>query len=343
MIPKISEGQSKIHKKTMAVITTGGTIAQKIDLLSGGAVPSLSGEDLIRSIPKLEELANLKVFPVANIDSRDMDFQIYTKLAHKIKQLNEDLEIDGLLILHGTDTMEETAFFLNQIIHPNKPIIITGAMRTASEKDADGPRNTINALRVILSSQSNNGNIMVVMNGNIINGLAVSKTDSSNVDAFNGGKRGVLGIVDEYHVTWYNKPIHFNKFKFPKTYPKIDIILAYPGADGSLVKAAVRNGAKGIVVVGYGVGNVSKKFFRTIKSVLKATADVTFLIQSRSPEGNILPIYAGEGGAVELQKLGVILGGPISATKSRILLMLCLSNNYSHKEIHYVFQKPERF
>ena len=331
------------QKKTIAVVTTGGTIVQEIDPASGGAVPSLSGEDLIKSVPELEELADLKVFPVVNIDSRDMDFHIYTKLAKTIIKLNNNPGIDGLLIIHGTDTMEETAFFLNQIIHTSKPMAITGAMRTASEKDADGPRNLVNALRVILSSHANNGNVMVVMNGNIINGLAVSKVDSSNIDAFNGGKHGVLGIVDEFHVTWYNKPINVGTFKFPKIYPKIDITLAYPGADGSLIKAAVRNGARGIVIVGYGAGNVSKKLFRTIRSVLKATNNVTFLIQSRSPEGNVLPVYAGEGGAVDLQKLGVILGGPINATKSRILLMLCLSNDYSHEEIHRVFQKAEIF
>ena len=334
---------SKPQKKTIAVVTTGGTIAQKMDLISGGAIPSLSGEELISSIPELRELANLVVVPVVNIDSRDMDFHIYTKLAKKISKLNKNPKIDGLLILHGTDTMEETAFFLNQIVYTNKPMVITGAMRTASEKDADGPRNFLNALRVILSSHANNGNIMVVMNGNIINGLAVSKVDSSNIEAFTGGKHGVLGIVDEFHVTWYNKPINIGTFQFPLTYPKTDIVLAYPGADGSLIKAAVRNGARGIVIVGYGAGNVSKRLFRTIRSVLKTTNKVTFLMQSRSPEGNVLPVYAGEGGAVDIQKLGVILGGPINATKSRILLMLCLSNNYPREEIHRVFQKSEIF
>ncbi len=330
-------------KKTIAIITTGGTIAQKIDPVSGGAIPALSGEDLINSVPELKELANLIVYPVANIDSRDMDYKIYSKLAHKIKKLNKDPQIDGLLILHGTDTMEETAFFLNQVIHTNKPMVITGAMRTASERDSDGPRNLINSIRVILSKYANNGNIMVVMNGNIINGLAVSKVDSSNIEAFNGGKHGVLGIVDEFHVTWYNKPINIGTFDLPKHYPKVDIILAYPGADGRLIKASVRNGAEGIVIVGYGAGNVSKRLFRTIRSVIKTAKDVTLLIQSRSPEGNVLPVYAGEGGGVDLQKVGVILGGPLSPTKSRILLMLCLSNNYPRDEIIRVFQKSEIF
>ena len=343
MIPETPKSQVESQRKTIAIVTTGGTIAQKIDPDSGGAVPSLSGEELIKSVPELGKFADLVVYPVVNIDSRDMDFQVYKKLAYKLMKLNNDPNIDGLLILHGTDTMEETAFFLNQIILTKKPMAITGAMRTASEKDADGPRNLISALRVILSKYANNGNIMVVMNGNIINGLAVSKVDSSNVDAFNGGKHGVLGIVDEYHVIWYNKPISVGTFEFPEIFPKIDIILAYPGADGSLIKAAVRNGARGIVIVGYGAGNVSKRLFRTIRSVLKSTHEVTFLIQSRSPEGNVLPVYAGEGGAVDLQKMGVILGGPISPTKSRILLMLCLSNNYPHSEIHRVFQKAEIF
>jgi L-asparaginase len=343
MASDTSEPQVKSPKKTIAVVTTGGTIAQKVDPVSGGAVPSLSGENLINSVSELKELANLKVFQVVNIDSSDMDFQVYSKLVRKIIKLNNDPEIDGLLILHGTDTMEETAFFLNHLIHTNKPMAITGAMRTASEKDSDGPRNLINALRVILSSHANNGNIMVVMNGNIINGFAVSKIDSSNIEAFNGGKHGVLGIVNDFHVIWYNKPINLGTFKLPKTYPRIDIVLAYPGADGSLIKAAVRNGARGIVIVGYGAGNVSKRFSRVIKSVLKTANDVTLLIQSRIPEGNVLPVYGGEGGAVDLQKLGVILGGPISPTKSRILLMLCLSNNYPYKEIHRVFQKSEIF
>ena len=334
---------SNIPKKTIAVITTGGTIAQKIDPVSGGAIPALSGEDLINSVPELKELANLIVYPVSNIDSRDMDYKIYSKLAHKIKKLNKDSTIDALLILHGTDTMEETAFFLNQVIHTYKPMAITGAMRTASERDSDGPRNLMNAVRVLLSSYANNGNIMVIMNGNIINGLAVSKVDSSNIEAFNGGKHGVLGIVDDFHVTWYNKPINIGTFQLPKHYPKVDIVLAYPGADGRLIKASVRNKAEGIIIVGYGAGNVSKRLFRTIRSVIKTAPEITLLVQSRSPEGNVLPVYAGEGGAVDLQKVGVILGGPLSPTKSRILLMLCLSNNYPREEIIRVFQKSEIF
>ena len=342
-ITNIENSLSKCRKKRFALITTGGTIAQKMDTSSGGAVPALSGEEILDAIPALKGLADFTVFPVANIDSRDMDFPIYTKLAQKVKKVNKDPNIDAVIILHGTDTMEETAFFLNQTIYVEKPMAITGAMRTASEKDYDGPRNIIDTVRALLSHHANNHNIMVVMNGNIINGLAVSKVDSSNIDAFNGGKHGVLGIIDELHVTWYNKPINIRTFNVPKTYPKIDIVLAYPGATGQLIKASYRSGAKGIVIVGYGAGNVSKRLFRTIRSILKKNKDFIFLISTRSPEGNILPVYAGEGGAVDLQKVGVILGGPINATKSRILLMLCLNSNYTKEQIQRVFQKSEIF
>jgi L-asparaginase len=331
------------QKKQIALITTGGTIAQKMDDNYGGAVPTLSGEDILKSIPELSKYAEFTVFPVSNIDSRDMDFHIYTKMAETVREINHNPDIDGAIILHGTDTMEETAFFLNQVIRASKPMTITGAMRTASERDTDGPRNLIDAVRVISTRHAKNGNIMVVMNGNIINGLAVSKVDSSNIDAFNGGKHGVLGIVDEFNVTWYNKPIDGHVFDLPNAYPKIDIILAYPGATGSLIEASVRSGARGIVIVGYGAGNVSKQLFRTIQSILKNDPEFIFLVSSRSQEGNILPVYAGEGGAVDLQKLGVILGGSINATKSRILLMLCLHNNYTKKQIISIFQKSEIF
>jgi L-asparaginase len=344
MIPLNDSTYNTIErKKNIALVTTGGTIAQKMSIDFGGAIPTLSGEEILDSVPELKKYADFTVFPISNIDSRDMDFHIYTKLAHKVKKIIKDPDIDGAIILHGTDTMEETAFFLNQVIRAEKPIAITGAMRTASEKDTDGPRNLLDAVRVILSSHAHNGNIMVVMNGNIINGLAVSKVDSSNIDAFNGGKHGVLGIVDEFHVTWYNRPINIKIFKIPRHYPKIDIILAYPGADGNLIKASVRSGSKGVVIVGYGAGNVSKRLFRTIRSVLKNKPDFNFLVSSRSQEGNILPVYAGEGGAVDLQKLGVILGGPINATKSRILLMLCIYSKFTREQITSIFQKSEIF
>jgi len=330
-------------KPTIALVTTGGTIVQKFDPKSGGAIPGLSVEDLLKSIPGLEEMAEIIVSPVSNIDSKDMDFNIYSKLAHKLIKLNADSKIDGVIILHGTDTMEETAFFLNHILVVSKPTVITGAMRIATENDADGPRNLMDAMRVMMSPMADNGNIMVIMNGNIINGNAVSKVDSSNVEAFNGGKHGVLGIVDEFHVSWYNRPIGATIFPIPVHYPKVDIILAYPGADGSLIKAAVENGAKGIVIVGYGAGNVSKRFFRKIKSIIHNYEDVVFLIETRSQEGNVLPVYAGEGGAVDLEKLGVILGGPINATKSRILLTLCIASKYTYKKINSTFQLSETF
>lgn len=335
--------KDNMHKPTIAVVTTGGTIAQTMNENFNGAIPSLTGKQIIDSVPELKIYANYQVFPVANIDSRDMDFQVYSKLAHKLKRLNRNKNIDAVLILHGTDTMEETAFFLNHVIHTEKPMAITGAMRTASERDADGPRNLINTVRTLLSHYANNGNIMVVMNGNIINGFAVTKVDSTNVDAFNGGKHGVLGIVDEFKVTWYNRPINIGTFELPKNFPRVDIILAYPGANGSLIKAAVRNGAKGIVIVGYGAGNVSKRLFRTIRSVLRIRKDIVFLLSTRSPEGNIIPVYAGEGGGVDLEKLGVVLGGPINATKSRLLLMLCLSNKYTKEQVNNIFQKSEIF
>ncbi|MCF7791541.1 MAG: asparaginase [Victivallales bacterium] len=330
-------------KKKIALVTTGGTIAQRVDSEVGGAVPALTGEEILKTVPKLKEYADFTVVPVVNIDSRDMNFQIYCKLAHKLKKLSRDGGIDAIVILHGTDTMEETAFFLNQVIKAEKPIAITGAMRSASERDADGPRNLIDTVRVLLTPYALNGNIMVVMNGNIINGLAVTKVDSSNIDAFNGGKHGVLGIIDEFHVTWYNKPININTFKIPQRFPKVDIVLAYPGASGNLIKASVRDGAKGIVIVGYGAGNVSKQLFRTIRSVLKNKKDFIFLISTRSPEGNILPVYAGEGGAVDLEKLGVVLGGSLNPTKSRILLMLCLCSSYPKSRIISIFQKSEIF
>ena len=184
--------------KNIAIISTGGTIVSKYNPKLKGEVATLTGEELLGAIPQIKKIANIKkVIEVSKIDSSDMSPEIWLKLAKTVDSVNNDPKIDGILILHGTDTLEDTSYFINLLITPKKPIVFTGSMRSASEKDSDGPRNIKDSLVTISSKRVDKSVVMVVMNGKIMSAYAVKKVNTSNVDAFSPGYFGLMGIVDD--------------------------------------------------------------------------------------------------------------------------------------------------
>jgi L-asparaginase len=322
---------------TVAIITTGGTIAQRYDAEAGGLVPAVSGEALVEAVPALKELAQLRVIPLVNIDSRDMTPELWLRLARLVNETLADPGVAGVVVTHGTDTMEDTAYLLELTLASDKPVVLTGAQRDASTPDADGPRNLLNAVRQVVDPDASGRGVTVTFDSKILYARPVTKCHTSHVDAFAAGHYGQAGELDDEQVTWFGRPERGPRFAIPDELPKVELIYVYPGADGRLIDAAVSQGAEGIVVCGYGIGNVNLPVFEAIERARKN--GVLIVLTTRVAEGRVYPVYGGEGGGNSMRKLGVVFGEDLLPWKARILLMLALTVTDEPAEIQRYFQR----
>lgn len=320
--PPVSKRQASA-RALVAIITTGGTIAMTPDAAAGGAVPTLSGEALVAAVPELRELAELRVIALVNIDSRDMTPELWLAQARLVNETLNDPGVTGIVITHGTDTMEESAYFLDLTLSGDKPVVLTGAQHDAAARDPDGPRNLLYAVRQVVDPQAAGRGVTVTLNGRILAARPVTKVHTSNVAAFDAGPYGQLGEIDAEGVRWFNRPPRRQRLPVPATLPRVDLVSCYPGADGRLIDAAVAAGARGIVVAGYGIGNVNRPVFDAIARARERGVHV--VLTTRVPAGRVYPVYGGEGGGASLRELGVIFGSDLLPWKARVLLMLGLT------------------
>ena len=226
---------------TVALLATGGTIASRQDPTKGGYAPALSGEDLVSAVPAIKKIAQIQVEQISNIPSQDITPEIWVRLASRVNDLLAQPEVAGVVVTHGTNTLEETAYFLDLATTGAKPVILVGAQRAASDPDSDGPRNLLDAVRVAVSSEAVAKGVMVVMNGQINAARDVTKTNTNRVETFRGLEFGELGTVDAEKVRFYRAPLRRQTLPLdPRTQlPRVDIVPSYAGADGLLVRALV--------------------------------------------------------------------------------------------------------
>ena len=180
---------------TVAIITTGGTIAQKFDAEAGGLVPAVSGEALVEAVPALRELAQLRVIPLVNIDSRDMTPELWLRLARLVNETLAEPVVAGVVVTHGTDTMEDTAYLLELTVASDKPVVLTGAQRDASTPDADGPRNLLNAVRQVIDPHASGRGVTVTFDSKIYYARPATKCHTSHVNAFAAGHYDIREVV----------------------------------------------------------------------------------------------------------------------------------------------------
>ncbi len=314
--------KSKRDLPTVVIITTGGTIAEKVDPKTGGAVPALSGKDLLKAVPGLAKIAKIKVVDYSNIDSSQMTPKLWAGLSRVVDKQLEDPLIKGAVITHGTDTMAEGAYFLDLTLKSNKPVVFTGAMRDASDLFPDGPENIFNGVIQVCSDEARDWGVTVTLNQYINSARDVRKTNSTNVQTFNSAEKGYLGYIIMGEVLRFNDRLYRQRLPIPKDLPKVTLLETFAGDDGSFVRYAVDQGAKGIVIESVGAGNVNQEVYKAVEYALKKK--VAVVITTRVYHGGVFPIYADQGGGKTLQKAGVILGGDLTGPKARILLMLAL-------------------
>ncbi|QDH14455.1 asparaginase [Formicincola oecophyllae] len=311
---------------TLLVLATGGTIAGQPNGFSavGYKAGSLSGADLVASVPALGHLAQLRVEQIANIPSQDMNEAVWRHLAARIHQADIHHEACGIVITHGTDTMEESAYFLHKTYGGHTPVVITGAMRPASATSADGPANLLAAARTALAPQADGRGVLVVMNDQIHSARNVSKTHTTALQTFRSLNGGVAGWVDDDQVRFAQAPDtrtpdHDPLYDLPgHDLPRVDIIYVHAGLDAQPVEDAVARGAQGLVLAGVGDGNAPKA---VLEALDKARAKGVLVVRSRRPaEG-----FTNRDVEVNDSARGFVAAGRLSPVQARLLAQLIIA------------------
>ncbi len=314
---------------SVAIIATGGTIAERIDPKTGGAIPALSGKDLVDAAPDLGKLANIGVLDVSDIDSSQMTPEQWARLSAAVDRVLVQDDIQGAVITHGTDTMAEGAYFLDVTLQTDKPVVFTGALNAASSVSPDGPGNLLDAVTQVLSPQAHDWGVTVTLNRYVNSARDARKMQTTNVQAFTSGEKGYLGYVYGGKVQRFNDRVRRVRVPLPEPLPTelpdVPFISDYAGADGRFVRHAIDTGAAGLVVDGVGAGNVDAKMYEAIQYALGK--DVPVVISSRVYYGAVEPIYGDQGGGKTLVDAGAILAGDLMGSKARLLLMLGLMHH----------------
>lgn len=322
------------------ILATGGTIAgsaPSAGQLTGYTAGALGVESLIAAVPEIANIARVSGEQLANIDSCNITSSLWFKLAARCNELMADGGVDGIVITHGTDTLEETAYFLNLTVNGDKPIVLTGAMRPATALSADGPLDLLNAVKTAACPQSAGKGVLVVMNDIIMAARYATKTSAFKVEAFQSVPYGQLGTIaggKVYFEAQINKR-HTSQSAFAgKTYavlPRVDIIYTHCDDDGVLIEAALNAGAQGIVYAGSGMGSIHSGAEQALVQAVRQGAAV--VRSTRVSEGRVLAANPKWDAA------GFISGGNLNPQKARILLQLALTQTHTPQQIQQIFDE----
>lgn len=313
--------------KNVLIILTGGTISMKAKG-SMGVVPSSELADLLNEFPQLNSVANIDVMEYLNLPSPYITPQMMLELAKLI-----DLQIvdyDGVVITHGTDTLEETAFLCDLVLTTRKPVVFTAAMRSGSDIGLDGPRNIIGAVRVASHHDSTDKGVLVVMNDEIHTARDVVKFDTGKVDAFRSVDYGPLGSVDPDTIVYHRSTLFRESVWTDKLDTAVDLIKAVAGMDERHIRCSVETGAKAIVIEAFGRGNLPSSLVEEIRNALKT--NILVVICSRCYTGRVLSEYGYEGGGKHLEDMGCLLAGDLKGAKARLKLM-ALFGKYNDPDV----------
>jgi len=326
------------QKRNITILATGGTIAgaAATGTQSGYTSGAVTIDAMIAAVPGIKDLANIKGEQISNVGSQDMSFEIMLKLAKRINELLKTDAVDGIVVTHGTDTMEETAFFLNLVVKSDKPVVMVGSMRPSTAVSADGPLNLYNAVGVAVDPRAKGRGVLVVMNDWIHAAHSLTKTSTTAIQTFMSPLRGVLGVSAYGKNDFYNTPVwkHTTASEFDITnvdkLPRVDIVFACADMPADLIDASVRNGAKGIVIAGVGNGNMNKASLDAAANAAKK--GVVVVRSSRVATGTV-----GRNVEVNDDELGFIASDELNPQKSRILLSLALLKPHSKSELQNLF------
>jgi len=323
----------------IVILATGGTIAgaAATGTQAGYTSGAVTIDAMLAAVPGIQKLANIKGEQISNVGSQDMNFDILLTVAKRCNVLLASNSVDGIVITHGTDTMEESAFFLNLVVKSDKPVVLVGSMRPSTAVSADGPLNLYDAVAVAGDPNSKGRGVLVVMNDWIHGAHSLTKTSTTAIQTFMSPLRGIVGVSTYGKNDFYNNPSwkHTTASEFDITnvtkLPRVDILFAYEDMSPDLVDASVANGAKGIVIAGVGNGNMNKA---TLEAAARAVKKGVVVVRSsRVPTGSV-----GRNVEVNDDEMGFVASDELNPQKSRILLTLALLKPRTTAELQQLFQ-----
>jgi L-asparaginase len=323
-------------------VATGGTISNR----DGGR---LSADDLVKAMPGVDRFARVSHEQFANVASSELTLQQWVALSRRINELYaSDKDLAGVVVTSGTDTLEETAFFLHLTVRDPRPVVVVGSMRNPSTLGYEGAANLLEGVRVAADPAARNKGALVVLNDEINSARNVTKTDALRLQTFRSREYGQLGVVDRDRVVFFsqitqrtNDRVEFDISKITEL-PRVDVIMVYQGAPGDLIKAAVDNGAKGIVMAVAGAGATSGT---QNQGLLYAAQKGVFVVNStRTGSGRIAPRQDGPGGPPmnedqRRRRQFSVAGEDHTPVKARVLLMLALTRSSDRNEIQRIFSE----
>ncbi len=328
------------QKPKVYIVATGGTIA--------GAAPSqteagyqsgaVGVDTLINAVPQLKDIAQVSGEQIASIGSQDMNDAVWLKLAKRVNEILAQPDVAGVAITHGTDTMEETSYFLNLVVNSDKPVVLTGSMRPSTAMSADGPLNIYNAVAIAADPTARGRGVLVTLDDDIHSGHDIFKTHSTDIGTMQSGEAGLVGVALFGKNIWYRVPTCLNttrsefRVEGVNALPRVDIIYAHANMSPDVITSAVKNGAKGLVIAGVGDGNMTSPAVDAVKA---AIAQGVVVVRSSRTNGGIIRRN------IELDddKLGTVAAMELNPGKSRVLLQLALMKTRDPARIQSYFEK----
>jgi L-asparaginase len=307
----------------IVVVSTGGTIAMRPDPATGKLVPAVTGEELVEMLD-WPAAPPLELDDLMSVPSFDMHGETALELAERAGEHLDRAEVDGVVVTHGTDTMEETVYLVDLLLSSEKPVVATGAQRSADERDTDGPRNLRDAIRVAASPRARGRGALVVFAGEVHAAREVRKVHTSAARAFASPGYGPVGHVDGDEVVFRARPERRAPVQPPpgRIETRVDLVRLYAGSDDRFLRASIASGARAIVLEGTGRGNANAVVLEAVRDAV--AAGVPVVVCSRCAEGRVEPVY-GRGGGKDLAEAGALFAGDLPGPKTRVLLQLALA------------------
>jgi L-asparaginase len=340
LLASLAHGAENPAKAQVVILATGGTIAgsAKTQTQAGYTSGQVGIDTLLAAVPQLGDLAEIRGEQISNVGSQDLSDVIWLSLAKRINELQAAADVDGIVITHGTDTLEETGYFLQLTVRGEKPVVMTAAMRPSTALSADGPLNIFNAVAVAADPDARGRGVLIAANDDIHGARAITKTSTTDVQTFQSPERGLIGVslygVNRYFRFPYRTHTSASEFslKGVKSLPRVDVVYITADVSPDLIDSAVENGAKGIVTAGVGNGNMTGSALEAVKRARKK--GVVVVRSSRVPTGAV-----GRNVEVNDDEIGTVASGELNPAKARVLLKLALLSTNDPSQIQAYFDQ----
>ena len=315
----------------IGILFTGGTISMRFDPATGAAVPALSAAEILAEVPDLQSVGEIEIEEFARLPGPHVTPEQMWRLARRAAAWLERPDVDGLVITHGTDTIEETAYLLDLVLMSPKPVVLVGAMRTVSDPSWDGPGNVLAAARVAACPLARGYGVLVVMDEQILPAREVRKVHTESSGSFATPEFGPLGVVDAGNVLFRRAPLARPAWRGEgadtglrarQLETRVELLQVYTGMTDRMIRVLMDDGLRGLALVAFGRGNVPPPIMPALEQAIRSGVLVT--VSSRCVAGRVKPRYGYEGGGQHLAKIGAVLAGDLSGAKARLLQMVAL-------------------